>query len=194
MRGLSVLGCLFIVSATALGDALEVTLNEGDKAPSFQAQTAGGETWRSEDHVGKRVVVVYFYPADLTSGCTRQACAFRDHMKELEEADVEVVGVSGDSARNHQLFARVNSLNFPLLSDEEGKVAGAFGVPVREGDTITRMVDGVERTLTRGITASRWTFIIGKDGTVLRKNTTVDAAQDCRNVLEIVRRLTADAE
>jgi peroxiredoxin Q/BCP len=183
-----------MVSPYALCEAPEIAVNEGDQAPSFQSHTAEGEVWRSEDHVGTKIVVVYFYPADLTSGCTRQACEFRDHMKELEEADVEVVGVSGDSSGNHRLFTKLNSLNFQLLSDEDGKVARAFGVPVRDGDSITRMVDGVERTLTRGITASRWTFIIGKDGTVIRKDTKVDAAQDCRNVLEIVRRLTADAE
>jgi len=194
MRGLVILGSLIVASAAVWAEVPEVTVNEGDKAPAFEALTAAGEIWRSGEHVGRKIVVVYFYPADLTSGCTRQACSYRDHMQELEEADVQVVGVSGDSPQNHELFAKVNSLNFPLLSDEEGKVARAFGVPIREGDTITRMVDGVERTLTRGITASRWTFIIGKDGTVIRKNTTVDAAQDCRNVLEIVRRLTADAE
>ena len=194
MCGLCVLACFFVVTAAVQGDGPDVIVQEGGKAPSFQAQTADGEVWKSEDHVGRKVVVVYFYPADLTSGCTLQACEFRDHMKELEEAEVEVVGVSGDSARNHQLFTKLNSLNFPLLSDEDGKVARAFGVPVREGDSITRMVDGVERTLTRGITASRWTFIIGKDGTVIQKDTKVDAVQDCRNVLEIVRRLTADAE
>lgn len=138
--------------------------------------------------------MVYFYPADFTNGCTRQACGFRDHRQELEEADVEVVGISGDSIRTHELFARVNSLKFDLLADEDGKVAQAFGVPVREGDTITRMVEGVEQTLKRGVTASRWTFIIGKDGRIIRKNTMVDAEQDYRKVLETVRRLTADAE
>ena len=138
--------------------------------------------------------MVYFYPADFTNGCTRQACGFRDHRQELEEADVEVVGISGDSIRTHELFARVNSLKFDLLADEDGKVAQAFGVPVRDGDTITRMVEGVEQTLKRGVTASRWTFIIGKDGRIIRKNTMVDAEQDYRKVLETVRRLTADAE
>ena len=138
--------------------------------------------------------MVYFYPADFTNGCTRQACGFRDHRQELEEADVEVVGISGDSLRTHELFARVNSLKFDLLADEDGKVAQAFGVPVRDGDTITRMVEGVEQTLKRGVTASRWTFIIGKDGRIIRKNTMVDAEQDYRKVLETVRRLTADAE
>jgi peroxiredoxin Q/BCP len=182
------------LSLPAFADAPEVALIEGDVAPSFEAKTLAGKIWKSDEHFGKKFVVVYFYPADFTNGCTRQACAFRDHMGELEEADVEVVGVSGDSVQNHELFTRVHSLNFPLLSDEEGKVAQAFGVPVREGETITRMVEGVEQTLQRGVTASRWTFIIGKDGKIIRKNTTVDADQDYRKVLETVRRLTADAE
>ncbi len=195
MRSLVFAGLLFsAISQPLFGDSLEVSLKEGDKAPAFVAVDTKGEVWKSEDHVGKKVVVVYFYPADLTSGCTAQACAYRDHMKELEEADVEVVGISGDSVKNHQLFARINALNFNLLSDEQGKVAEAFGVPVREGATLTRMVDGVEQTLTRGVTASRWTFVIGKDGRILRKCTSVEAEQDCKKVLETVRRLTADIE
>lgn len=194
MRYFGVLVILALTSTQVFAEIPEVSLSEGDQAPAFEAKTAKGEVWRSEEHVGKKVIVVYFYPADLTSGCTRQACSFRDHMKELEQEDVEVVGVSGDSVKNHELFTRVHSLNFPLLSDEDGKVAEAFGVPVRSGDTITSMVDGVEQTLTRGITASRWTFIIGKNGKIVRKNTTVNAAQDCKNVLETVRRLTADTQ
>lgn len=194
MRALAFVGFFLTLFSTAHADSLEVSLKEGDKAPAFKAVDSKGEVWNSEDHVGKKVIVVYFYPADLTSGCTAQACAYRDHMKELEEADVEVVGVSGDSHHTHQLFARIHALNFPLLSDTDGKVAEAFGVPVREGATLTRMVDGVEHTLTRGVTASRWTFIIGKDGRVFRKNTAVEAEQDCKKVLETVRRLTADIE
>ena len=192
-------GAVFVLIAVALMSAVnaespEVALAEGDPAPAFEAISVSGAVWKSEEHVGKKFVVVYFYPADFTNGCTRQACGFRDHRQELEEADVEVVGISGDSIRTHELFARVNSLKFDLLADEEGKVAQAFGVPVREGDTITRMVEGVEQTLKRGVTASRWTFIIGKDGRIIRKNTMVDAEQDYRKVLETVRRLTADAE
>jgi peroxiredoxin Q/BCP len=192
-------GAVFVLVAVALMSAVnaespEVALAEGDPAPSFEAISVSGEVWKSEEHIGKKFVVVYFYPADFTNGCTRQACGFRDHRQELEEADVEVVGISGDSLQTHELFARVNSLKFDLLADEDGKVAQAFGVPVREGDTITRMVEGVEQTLKRGVTASRWTFIIGKDGRIIRKNTMVDAEQDYRKVLETVRRLTADAE
>lgn len=192
-------GAVFVLLAIVLMSAVnaespEIALVEGDVAPAFEALSASGEVWKSEEHIGKKIVVVYFYPADFTNGCTRQACGFRDHSQELEEADVEVVGISGDSVRTHELFARVNSLKFDLLADEDGKVAQAFGVPVREGDTITRMVEGVEQTLKRGVTASRWTFIIGKDGRIIRKNTMVDAEQDYRKVLETVRRLTADAE
>lgn len=199
MRCLVLCSCmvwLVMISLSPLGfaDALEVTLSEGDIVPNFEGRDADGMVWRSEDHVGRKLIVVYFYPADLTAGCTRQACGFRDQMKEFKEAGVEVVGVSGDSANNHQLFARVNSLNFPLLSDEDGKISRAFGVPVRQGATITRMVDGVERTLVRGVTASRWTFLIDADGRIVHKNTAVDAERDSKNILETVRHLTAQAE
>lgn len=179
---------------TCWADALEVSLAEGDVVPVFEAMATDGTIWKSEEHIGRRFVVVYFYPADLTGGCTRQACGFRDQRKELEEAGVEVVGVSGDSVDNHQLFARVNSLNFPLLSDADGKISKAFGVPVREGATILRIVDGVERSLVRGVTASRWTFLIDMEGRIVHKNTAVEAEQDSKNILETVRRLTATAE
>jgi peroxiredoxin Q/BCP len=194
MRSFAFAGLFLSFLSVTQADSLDVSLKEGDEAPAFQAVDSKGDVWDSKNHVGKKVIVVYFYPADLTSGCTSQACAYRDHMKELEEADVEVVGISGDSVKNHQLFARVHSLNFPLLADEQGKVAEVFGVPVREGATLTRMVDGVEQSLTRGVTASRWTFIIGKDGRILRKYTAVEAELDCKKVLETVRRLTADIE
>ncbi len=194
MRGVFLLGCLCLATRIAAADSPEVTLKVGEAAPEFEARTATGDMWRSDEHVGKSCIVVYFYPADLTNGCTTQACGFRDHLKELDEAGVQIVGISGDSPKNHELFTRVHELNFPLLADEDGKIARTFGVPVREGDTITRMVDGVEQTLSRGITASRWTFIIGKDGKVVHRDTAVEAAEDCRNVLKIVRRLTADSE
>ena len=194
MRRVFLLGCLCLATRIARADSPEVTLKVGEAAPAFEARTATGEMWRSGEHVGKSCIVVYFYPADLTNGCTKQACGFRDGLKELDEAGVQIVGISGDSPKNHELFTRVHELNFPLLADEDGKIARTFGVPVREGDTITRMVDGVEQTLSRGITASRWTFIIGKDGRVVHKDTAVEAAEDCRNVLKIVRRLTADSE
>jgi thioredoxin-dependent peroxiredoxin len=181
-------GILIITSfvAPAQGTELpDVVIEVGKAAPEFEAKDDKGDVWKSSEHVGKKIVVVYFYPADLTGGCTKQACGFRDHHAELKAAGVEVIGVSGDSMQNHQLFRKVHALNFPLLADENGTVAKAFGVPLRDGATITRSVDGVEAKLTRGVTASRWTFVIGLDGNIIHKNTTVKAEKDCESVLKI---------
>src|SRR5262245_43489939 len=73
-----------------------------DPAPVFESTDDQGQPWKSADHVGKKIIVVYFYPGDLTGGCTKQACAFRDDMDKLTAKGVEIVGVSGDSVKNHQ--------------------------------------------------------------------------------------------
>lgn len=172
----------------------ETMIDVGDKAPQFEARDHEGKVWKSSDHVGRRILVVYFYPADLTNGCTAQACGFRDRYDELQAAGVEVIGVSGDSVENHQLFRRVHDLKFPLLADEDGSVARAFGVPLRDGGTTTRSVDGIETKLTRGVTASRWTFVIGPDGRVVHKNTEVNAANDSKEVMKVVASLTGNGE
>ncbi len=125
-----------LLALTILGmclPALAADLNVGDAAPSFTSTDDQGKAWKSSDYVGKKIMVVYFYPADLTGGCTKQACGFRDDMKKLQDQGVEVVGVSGDSVRNHQLFKKEHELNFTLLADEDGNVAKAFGVPLRPG-------------------------------------------------------------
>lgn len=163
----------------------KVDLKVGDEAPSFSALDDTGEEWNSKSVVGKKVLVVYFYPADLTGGCTKQACGFRDDLGKLADKDVVVVGVSGDSVRNHQLFKKVHDLTFPLLADTEGKIADAFGVPKRKGGTIEREIDGKTEKLTRAYSASRWTFVIGLDGKIKSKNTKVNAADDSAAVLEL---------
>lgn len=169
--------------------AQEVNLKPGDSAPEFEAVSDDGEVWRSKDHIGEKLLVVYFYPAAMTGGCTDQACSFRDNRTKLTELGAEVVGVSGDEIKNLQIFKRTNNLNFPLLSDTEGEIARAFGVPVRDGGSITREVDGEEVVLNRTVTASRWTFIIGHDGTVLYKDTNVDAAGDSDAVINAIEQL-----
>lgn len=171
-----------------------VSLEHGDPAPRLTATDDTGQVWKSSDHVGKSVVVVFFYPADLTNGCVRQACGFQRHLKELKDAGATVVGVSGDSVKNHQLFKKTHSLSFPLLADENGKAAKAFGVPIRRGGNITRVVQGHEKTLTRGVTAQRWTFVIGLDNTIIHKNTAVDVANDSQSVLKVIRHLTASTQ
>ncbi|MDX1564365.1 MAG: peroxiredoxin [Phycisphaeraceae bacterium] len=167
----------------------KVDLKVGDPSPKFSAKDDQGKEWKASDHLGKKILVVYFYPADMTGGCTKQACGFRDDMSKLKSQDVEVIGVSGDSVKNHQIFKKAYDLNYTLLADEEGKVAKAFGVPLRKGGSITREVDGEKTVLKRGVTAARWTFVIGKDKKVAYKNTKVNAAKDSKAILEVIQKL-----
>uniref|UniRef100_A0A7C2K317 thioredoxin-dependent peroxiredoxin n=1 Tax=Schlesneria paludicola TaxID=360056 RepID=A0A7C2K317_9PLAN len=178
---------LLLLSGWTTAQAADVDLKVGDPAPKFEALDDSGKTWKSEDHVGKKLIVVYFYPADMTGGCTKQACGFRDDLGKLAEKGVEVVGVSGDSVRNHQLFKKAHDLNFALLADTEGKVAEAFGVPHVKGEkSVTAKIDGKDEILVRTVTAQRWTFVIGKDGKIAAKNTKVNAAGDSQAILEMV--------
>jgi peroxiredoxin Q/BCP len=185
---LFVLGaCIAAAGALAKEDKSE--LNKGDKAPSFEATDDQGKTWKSSDHVGKKVIVVYFYPADFTRGCTQQACTFRDDMEKLTTKDIEVVGVSGDSAKTHALFKKYHKLNYTLLADERGELAKKFGVPVNKGGKAKGFDEnGKEIVVERGVTIPRWTFVIGKDGTIIYKNPKVSPAQDSKQVLEAVEK------
>src|SRR5262245_35515516 len=92
--------CLAVVGQRLGADEPKpVELKVGDPAPTFEATDDQGKPWKSSDHVGKKVLVIYFYPADLTGGCTKQACGFRDDMQKLTDKGVEVVGISGDSVK-----------------------------------------------------------------------------------------------
>jgi peroxiredoxin Q/BCP len=176
-----------------------VDLKVGDAAPAFEATDDAGKAWKSADHVGKKVVVVYFYPGDFTTGCIVQARAFRDAMNKLTEQGVEVVGVSGDTARTHELFKKAMKLNFTLLSDDEGKLAKQFGVPVStkgaevkalgEDRKVMKDTDGREIVVKRPVTIERWTFIIGKDGKVLYKNAKVNPNEDTKQVAAFIEQM-----
>lgn len=101
-----------------------------------------------------------------------------------------MVGVSGDSAMTHQLFKKAQQLNFTLLADEDGKLAEKFGVPVGKGGSVkTKDADGQPVTLTRKLSAARWTFVIGKDGNIVSKNTKVNPAQDSKQVADLIEKL-----
>jgi peroxiredoxin Q/BCP len=161
----------------------------GDKAPTFEATDDQGKTWKSSDHVGKKFLVIYFYPADFTGGCTKQACAFRDNAKALTDKGIEVVGVSGDSAKNHELFKKHHKLEFTLLADEDGSLAKKFGVPLRDpkpGEYTVKELDNLK--IKRGVTIARWTVIIDKDGKVIHKAEVKDPAQDPKTVLEVIEK------
>ncbi len=161
----------------------------GDKAPQFEAMDDSNKLWNSSDFVGDKIIVIYFYPAAMTGGCTKQACAFRDDKSKLDELDVLVVGVSGDNVENLKYFKEAHDLNFPLLADSDGKIANRFGVPLREGGSIVRNIEGTDITLERGVTSSRWTFIIDKEGKIIYKNTDVNASENSKEVLDVIQNL-----
>src|SRR5262249_39394556 len=100
------LAATLLLGASVIRSGTPVDLKVGDKAPAFQAQDDTGKLWKSADHVGKKIMVVYFYPADFTGGCTKEACAYRDDYGKLKEKGVDVVGVSGDAVHNHELFKK----------------------------------------------------------------------------------------
>ncbi len=185
---LALLGLLLLAAAP---HAQTATVNVGDRAPVFRATQDNGQAWRSRDHVGRRFLVVYFYPAAMTGGCTDQACAFRDNRSQLQQLGAEVVGVSGDRVDGLRRFRRANRLNFPLLSDTRGTIARAFGVPVGEGGSITRHIGDQDVQLTRDVTAARWTFIIDRDGRIVYKDTAVNPSGDGDAVVAALRRLNA---
>ena len=116
-------------------------LQPGDKAPDFSAADQNGITRSLKDYKGKKLVL-YFYPKDMTSGCTRQACDFRDNMARIAGAGVELLGVSPDPVASHAKFVQKESLNFPLLSDESKSIVEAYGGRVERARRPVRQVHG----------------------------------------------------
>jgi len=159
----------------------------GENSPEFKAPADDGSTWKINNYLGKNYIVVYFYPAAMTGGCTKQACAYRDSRDLLQSAGVVVVGISGDKVENLKLFKQAENLNFTLLSDEKGEIAKAFGVPAGAGGAIKRTVEGSEHELVRGVTTKRWTFIVGKDMKIIYKNESVNAEKDTEEVLNFIK-------
>ena len=131
-----------------------MSLEIGDKAPDFTLPTDGGGTVKLSDLKGK-VVVLYFYPKDDTSGCTAEACQFRDLFPKFGRGDAVVIGVSRDSVTAHDKFKKKYKLPFTLASDDEGKVTERYGVWVQKS-MYGRKYMGIERT----------TFLIDKKGVI----------------------------
>ena len=129
-------------------------LKVGDKAPPFNLIADNGEKVSLKDFKGK-TVVLYFYPKDMTPGCTQEACDFRDSATPYKKKKAVVLGVSKDSQERHEKFRDKYDLNFPLLADEDGKVCNAYGV-WKEKSLYGRKFMGIERT----------TFVIGPDGKI----------------------------
>jgi thioredoxin-dependent peroxiredoxin len=176
---------IFIFASFCVAD--QQGLSVGDNAPVFKAVADDGSTWDIQDFLGEKFIVVYFYPAAMTGGCTKQACSYRDHRDDLMAAGVEVVGVSGDRVESLRLFRQAENLNFTLLSDEKGDIARAFGVPVGDGGSIKRTVGDTEHELVRDISTRRWTFIVGKNRKIIYKNDSVNAENDAEEVLNFIK-------
>ena len=139
-------------------------LEVGDKAPAFSLPDANGNTVSLADYKGRKVIV-YFYPAASTPGCTKEACDFRDNLSELNDAGLEVVGISPDKPTKLAKFSDDQNLTFPLLSDPDRKVLtswGAFGEKTMYGKT----VQGVIRS----------TFVVDEKGKIAVAQYNVKAA------------------
>lgn len=174
-----------LLMAAVLTSPSQVSL--GNKAVNFTALDQDGEKWVLKKQLKEaEYLVVYFYPAAFTGGCTKQACTYRDHKAELEALNAMVVGVSGDKPETLELFALEHQLNFTLLSDESGEIAKLFGVPREDGGSIQREIGGETLDLERGTTIQRWTFILDRKGTLIYKDSEVSAAEDSGKVVEFL--------
>jgi peroxiredoxin Q/BCP len=135
-----------------------MSLKPGDKAPDFTMPSDGNGTISLSKSRGKKVIL-YFYPKDDTSGCTAEACGFRDNLPKFGNTDAVVIGVSRDSVTSHDKFKKKHDLPFPLASDEDGKVCEAYGTWV-EKSMYGRKYMGIERATFlidgRGIIRNVW--------------------------------------
>jgi len=137
-----------------MAKAIELKLQAGDIAPVFSAATSGGGKISLADYKGKNVVL-YFYPRDDTPGCTKEACAFRDHFAEFRKKGAVVLGVSTDPVKSHDKFVEKFKLPFVLLADEDKAIVTAYGV-WGEKSFMGRKYQGTHRV----------TFLIGPDGRI----------------------------
>lgn len=144
----------------------------GKSMPGFSAAGTSGYPISPVDLKGKWVVL-YFYPKDDTSGCTKEACSFRDMKKDFEKRDVVVYGVSCDDIPSHEKFAKKYKLNFPLLADPEHKMADAFGV-------------------WNGKNADRVTFVIDPEGKISKIFPKVSPADHAKEILKYLDTIRED--
>lgn len=130
------------------------TLKVGDKAPDFEVKDQNGKVHRLGDYKGK-MIAIYFYPKDMTPGCTAQACDLRDNEAALLKKNIHVIGVSADDEKRHAKFVEKYSLPFPLLADTDLKMINAYGVwgPKK---FMGKEYDGIHRT----------TFLIDENGKI----------------------------
>jgi len=150
-------------------------LKVGDKAPDFTLKSDKDEDVKLSDYIGKSDIVLYFYPKDNTSGCTKEACSFRDNIEPIKAKNAIVFGVSPDSVKSHQNFIIKQNLNFTLLSDPDHEVAEAYGA-WGEKSMYGKRYMGILRT----------TFVIGKDGKIKHVFEKVKPEGHAEEVLQVL--------
>ena len=175
MSGL-VLSAFFHVFARASGS--DTLLKPGARAPHFSLQTSDGGLLRSAAYIGKKPIVIYFYPKDETFGCTLESCAFRDSYEDFVAAGAEVIGINADPVSSHRRFQAKYALPFILASDVDRRTARAYGVP--EGPF--------------GL-AGRATFVIDQHGIVRDAfSSRIRVKRHVSRALDLVRRLVVESE
>jgi peroxiredoxin Q/BCP len=157
-----------------------LTTLEGMAAPQFTLHNEEGETVSLSDYAGKKYVILYFYPKDMTPGCTTQACDFRDAQEDFSQLNAEILGVSADSKERHQKFIEKHGLPFSLLVDEDHEVSEAYGVWVLK-KMYGKEFWGIERS----------TFLIDPTGTVVKEWRKVKVKEHIQEVLETVKQLSS---
>lgn len=150
-----------------------MSLKIGDIVPNFTAKDSHGEVFESKSVLGRKPLVIYFYPKDNTPGCTTEACSFRDQYEDFKDLGAEVIGISADSVKSHQKFANKYKLPFILLSDEDKRLRHLFGV----------------KNNLFGLLPGRVTYIIDRNGVVIYIFDSMNAARHIPKALEIIKEL-----
>ncbi len=154
-------------------------LEVGSKAPDFTLEDQNGHPVHLAERIGKNVIVLFFYPKDNSSGCTKEACAFRDSYQDFQDAGADVIGISGGTMETKQQFVQKNRLPFTLVTDAEGKVAPLYGI----GRGFFGLVQG------------RVTFVIDREGIIRRRfESNVNMGAHVVEALKIVQELQQAAE
>jgi thioredoxin-dependent peroxiredoxin len=154
-----------------MGNSLDV----GAKVPAFELPDQDGKPFKLDDALGKGPVVIFFYPADETPVCTKEACAFRDAHADLAAAGAQVFGISGDSVESHKGFASHHKLPYRLLADV--------------GDRVRNQIFGVPKGLL-GLRAGRATYVLDKDGVIrMRHQAHLQSQEHVDKALAVVKQL-----
>jgi peroxiredoxin Q/BCP len=149
-------------------------LKVGDKIPNFTAKDTNGNDFDSQEIIGQKPLVIYFYPKDNTPGCIAESCSFRDQYEDFKDLGAEVIGISSDSVESHQKFTKQYKLPFILLSDQDKKIRKLFGVP----------------SGWFGLMPGRVTYVADKKGIIIMVfDSSVMATRHIPKALEAIRKL-----